>query len=64
MVARDGDKWPGTEAAGHLQEAGLTHYGRGDITVHDRLKLETQVCECYAVVKREMEHRLPEKAAS
>jgi len=48
-----------TEAAGKLQEAGLIHYSRGHITVLDRPKLETQVCECYAVVKREVDRLLP-----
>jgi len=53
-----------TEAAGHLQAAGLIHYSRGHITVLDRPKLEKQVCECYAVVKREMERLLPARTAS
>jgi CRP-like cAMP-binding protein len=48
-----------TEAAGHLQAAGLIHYSRGKITVLDRPKLEAQVCECYAVVKREYDRLLP-----
>ena len=47
-----------TEAAGHLQAAGLIHYSRGKISVLDRLKLEAQVCECYAVVKREYDRLL------
>ena len=42
-----------TEAAGHLQEAGLIQYSRGHIKVLDRAKLEKRVCECYAVVKKE-----------
>jgi CRP-like cAMP-binding protein len=42
-----------TEAARRLQEAGLIHYQRGQITVLDRPNLEHRVCECYAVVKRE-----------
>lgn len=42
-----------TEAAGHLQQAGLIHYSRGHITVLDRAGLEARTCECYAVVKRE-----------
>ena len=50
-----------TEAAGHLQEAGLIHYSRGHITVLDRAKLEKRVCECYAVVKKEMDRLLPDK---
>ncbi len=42
-----------TEAAGKLQAEGLIQYSRGKITVLDRPKLEAQVCECYAVVRRE-----------
>ena len=53
-----------TEAAGHLQAAGLIHYSRGRITVLDRPKLEGRVCECYAVVKREYERLLPRTAAT
>ena len=53
-----------TEAAGKLQEAGLIHYTRGHITVLDRPKLEARVCECYAVVKKEMDRLLPDKATS
>jgi CRP-like cAMP-binding protein len=48
-----------TEAAGHLQKAGLIHYSRGKITVLDRPSLEAKVCECYSVVKREYERLLP-----
>ncbi len=48
-----------TEAAGHLQAAGLIHYSRGKITVLDRAKLETRVCECYRVVRRETERLFP-----
>jgi CRP-like cAMP-binding protein len=53
-----------TEAAGHLQDAGLIRYSRGHITVLDRPKLEKRVCECYEVVRKEMERLLPEKVAS
>ena len=42
-----------TEAARHLQAAGMIDYSRGKITVLDRQQLEARVCECYAVVKRE-----------
>jgi CRP-like cAMP-binding protein len=49
-----------TEAAGHLQAAGLIHYSRGKITVLDRPKLEARVCECYAVVKREYDRLFPQ----
>jgi CRP-like cAMP-binding protein len=53
-----------TEAAGHLQTAGLIHYSRGHIRVLDRPGLEERVCECYEVVKRESNRLLPEKDAS
>jgi len=49
-----------TEAAHKLQAAGLIKYTRGKITVLDRPRLETRVCECYAVVKREYDRLLPE----
>ena len=55
-----------TEAAGHLQDAGLIHYRRGRISVLDRPKLEQRVCECYALVKRETDRlrALVSKAAA
>jgi len=48
-----------TEAAGKLQTRGLIRYSRGHITVLDRPGLEAEVCECYAVVKREYDRLLP-----
>jgi len=48
-----------TEAAGHLQDAGLIRYRRGRITVLDRDMLEARACECYAVVKTEYDRLLP-----
>ena len=42
-----------TEAAGHLQRAGLIRYRRGHITVLDRDRLEQRACECYAVIREE-----------
>ena len=47
-----------TEAAGHLQHAGLISYSRGHISVLDRPGLEQAVCECYAVVKLEFDRLL------
>jgi len=49
-----------TEAAGNLQRAGLINYRRGHISVLDRAGLEKRVCECYAVVKTEMNRLLPD----
>ncbi|MTW21113.1 Crp/Fnr family transcriptional regulator [Allochromatium palmeri] len=51
-----------TEAAGKLQSAGLIHYSRGHITVLDRPGLESRVCECYEVVRKEYCRLLPEVA--
>ncbi len=51
-----------TEAAGHLQKAGLIEYRRGHITVLDRPGLESRACECYAVVRKECDRLLPEEA--
>lgn len=48
-----------TEAAGKLQSAGLITYSRGRITVLDRPGLESLVCECYQVVKKEFDRLLP-----
>lgn len=50
-----------TEAALHLQQAGLIRYTRGHIEVLDRPALEARTCECYAVVKREYDRLLPRR---
>lgn len=47
-----------TEAAGNLQRAGLISYRRGHIAVTDRAGLEKNACECYAVVKKELDRLL------
>jgi Mn-dependent DtxR family transcriptional regulator len=51
-----------TEAAGKLQRAGVIRYSRGRITVIDRAKMESLVCECYAVVHRVFAELLPSVA--
>ena len=53
-----------TEAAGHLQDAGLIRYRRGRIAVLDRRRLEQRTCECYAVVKKEYDRLLPATTAT
>jgi CRP-like cAMP-binding protein len=47
-----------TEAAGTLQRAGVIRYRRGHIAVLERSGLETRACECYAVVKKELNRLL------
>jgi Mn-dependent DtxR family transcriptional regulator len=47
-----------TAAAGKLRDAGIIEYSRGRIKVLDRNKLEKHVCECYAVVKKEVDRLL------
>lgn len=47
-----------TVAAGKLQSAGYISYRRGHITVLNRAGLESEVCECYEVVKKEMDRLL------
>ncbi len=44
-----------TEAAGKLQKLGVINYQRGHITVTDRAQLESLSCECYRVVRREID---------
>jgi len=53
-----------TEAASKLQRAGLIHCRRGKLTVVDRAGLEAQACECYDVVKKELDRLLPDELAS
>ena len=53
-----------TEAAGKLQADGLIQYSRGHITVLDRAKLEKRVCECYGVVRKELDRLLPYELAA
>ena len=47
-----------TEAAGNLQRAGIVRYRRGHIAVLKRQGLEAGACECYAVVKKELDRLL------
>jgi CRP-like cAMP-binding protein len=44
-----------TVAAGHLQDAGLILYFRGQISILDRKGLEATTCECYGIVKEEFD---------
>jgi len=48
-----------TQAAGRLQQAGIIQNRRGHISVIERRGLESRACECYLVVRKEMERLLP-----
>jgi len=50
-----------TEAAGRLQQAGCISYRRGHISVLNRSSLEARTCECYAVVRKEMQRLLSDQ---
>lgn len=52
-----------TEAAGYLQHAGIISYRRGHIKVLDRKGLATHACECYGVVKNEVDRLLCDVAS-
>lgn len=47
-----------TEAAGDLQRAGVIRYRRGHMEVISRTGLEARSCECYAVVRKELDRLL------
>jgi len=44
-----------TEAAGTLQRQGIISYKRGQITILDRVALESRSCGCYLLIKKEFQ---------
>jgi len=44
-----------TAAAGTLQKKKMIHYSRGQIAILDRQRLEDNCCECYWIVKEELD---------
>ena len=48
-----------TLSAHALQEAGLIEYSRGRITILNRAALEDCACECYSVIKAEIDKAIP-----
>jgi CRP-like cAMP-binding protein len=53
-----------TVAAGHLQDAGFVQYSRGHIRILDRKAVEACACECYRVVKDEVDRLMGERDKS
>lgn len=47
-----------TAAASKLQDGGYIRYRRGNISILDRAGLESRACECYAVVRVEIQRLL------
>jgi CRP-like cAMP-binding protein len=47
-----------TEAAGALAAVGAIQYSHGMVTVVDRARLESEACECYAIIAREFSRLL------
>ncbi len=43
-----------SEAAGRLQDEGMIRYRRGHVQILDRRKMEAYSCECYELMKREL----------
>ena len=52
-----------TLSAGILQAAGLIRYQRGHVTIIDRVGLEGVSCECYGVIKEELDRVLEPSSA-
>ena len=48
-----------TMAAHALQTSGLIRYTRGKIVIRDRAALEDCACECYGVLRREIDDAVP-----
>jgi CRP-like cAMP-binding protein len=52
-----------TLSAGILQAAGLIHYQRGHVAILDRPGLEGVACECYGVIKNELDQAIARSRA-
>jgi CRP-like cAMP-binding protein len=44
-----------TVAAGILQRAGMIQYSRGQVTILDREALKAGSCECYGIIRKQLE---------
>jgi CRP-like cAMP-binding protein len=51
-----------TLSAHALQEAGVVEYARGRITIRNRAALEDCACECYGVIRAEIDRAIPPAA--
>jgi Mn-dependent DtxR family transcriptional regulator len=48
-----------TTAAGTFQEAGFIRHSRGRVAILDRNGLENAACECYRIIRSELDRLLP-----
>ena len=48
-----------SEAAGRLQRDGVIECRRGQVIVQDRAALKERTCECYLVVRNEIDRLVP-----
>ncbi|MCA1727133.1 MAG: Crp/Fnr family transcriptional regulator [Actinobacteria bacterium] len=53
-----------TVAAGDLERSGAIRHRRGHITVLDRDRLDEITCECYGIIRAEIDRRLPTSEGS
>lgn len=53
-----------TLSAGILQAAELIRYQRGHVTIVDRAGLESVACECYAVIREELDRVVRNRPAA
>jgi hypothetical protein len=53
-----------TVAAGILQRAGLISHSRGDVEIIDRSRLEDAACECYGIMRSQIQKWRGEAALS
>lgn len=47
-----------SEVAGAFQQAGIIHYERGRVSIGQRAGLEAAVCECYSIVRSNLDRLL------
>jgi CRP-like cAMP-binding protein len=52
-----------SEVAGAFQDAGVIHYEQGRVSIRQRAGLESAVCECYGIVRANMQRLLGQRTS-